>query len=159
MVNMVHQAWTDDNIGSPDTAHNFGPFTTATAVSRLVRIRSSINIAFGGVDLPPTDILVQGVAWGVQSGSAGYTPQVLPAQIGGFNFYWSELVASNTAGGASWSPPTADVGWIGYLTAVRDWRGQLPIGNTQDFYVTTGTILAGSASWVSTLSLEVDYSD
>lgn len=158
MVNIQHEAKFGDNVGSPDTAHNFGPLTTAGGVSRLIRVRASINMAFAGVDLAPTASLVQGVSWGVQAYITGYTPLVLPADMGGYTFLWSELLDSNTAGGASWSPPTADVGWIGYLTAYREWRGQLPVGPAVDFYVTTGSILAGSQPWSSTYSIEWDYS-
>lgn len=156
---MNHQAWFGDNFGSPDTAHTFGPLRTAAGVSRLVRVRAGINFAFPASVIGTTDFLVQGVSWGVQAALAGYTPLVLPADMGGDTFLWSELTQSNSAGGAGYGPSSSTGVWAGYLTAWREWRGQLPIGGTADLYVSTGSILAGSLDFVSTYSVEVDYSD
>lgn len=159
MVSMVHQAWTGDNYGSPGTAVQFGPFTTAAGVARLVRVRAVFTTSQPGVDLLPTATVRDQIAWGVQSGSPGYTPEVLPANIGGFNFYWSELLGGDTVASAAWTPPTNDFGWADTRCATREWRGQLAIGNTQDFYVTGGAVAIGAAAFAASFSLEVDYSD
>lgn len=158
MVSMIHQAWDAENFSSPSTAVQFGPFTTASAIERLVRVRAVFSTSQPGIDLSPTATIRDQIAWGVQSGSPGYTPQVLPGQIGGFNFYWSELLGGDTVASAAWSPPTADVGWMDTRVATREWRAQLPIGENQDFYVTAGVITIGAASFAASMTLEVDYS-
>jgi hypothetical protein len=42
--------------------------------------------------------------------------------------------------------------------ATREWRGQFPYGEGQDFYVTAGAIAAGAADFAMSFTLEVDYS-
>ena len=158
MVNMVHQAWADNNFGSPGTSAQFGPYGTASSIVRLVRIRATFALTGPGVDLAPTAQIRDQVCWGVQAGSPGYTPEVLPGDIGGVNFWWSELLAGPTADGAAWSPPTADVGWMVTRVATNEWRGQFPIGEGADFYVTAGAIAAGAADFAAGITLEVDYS-
>lgn len=159
MPSMAHQAWTANNYATPNTVVQFGPFTTASGVARLIRIRSVFTTSQPGIDLAPTAQLRDQICWGVQSGAPGYTPEVLPADIGGFNFFWSEILGGDTVASAAWSPPTNDFGWANTRTATREWRGQLPIGDTQDFYVTAGAIVIGAASFAASCSLEVDYSD
>jgi len=159
VVNMVHQAWTDENYSSPGTTVQFGPFTSATPVIRLVRIRAVFTTSQPGIDLGPNATIRDQIAWGVQSGATGYTPEVLPAQIGGFNFYWSELLGGDTVASAAWAPATGDFGWADTRCATREWRGQLPIGDVQDFYVTAGIVAAGASDFSASCSLEVDYSD
>lgn len=158
MVSMNHQAWAGDNIGSPGTSAQFGPFTTAGGVARLIRVRSAISFSFAGDDLLPTAQIYNQVLWGVQAYITGYTPLVLPADIGGYTFLWSELAGGDTADGAAWSPPTNDVGWMGLRVATREWRGQEPVGPAIDFYVTAGEIAAGAAPFTAAFSLETDYS-
>lgn len=157
MSSIAHQAWFGDNIGSPSTAVNFGPFTTSAAVSRLLRARATASFAFPGVDLAPTAILDNIVAWGVQAYITGYTPLDLPADLGGYTFLWSELAASNAVAGAAWTPPANDLGWIGSTVAYRQWRGQIPIGNPVDLYLSVGATIAGAPAFITTWSMEVDY--
>jgi len=159
VVNMLHEAWTDDNYATGGTSVQFGPFTSASAISRLVRIRAIFTVSEPGIDLAPTAVIGAYMCWGVQSGSPGYTPQVLPGQIGGFNFYWSELLGGDLAAAASWTPPANDVGWMPVQIATREWRGQLPIGENQDFYVTGGALIASPPTFAASCSLEIDYSD
>lgn len=158
MSSMLHQAWTDQNFSSPSTTVQFGPFTTAGGIERLVRVRAVFSTSQPGIDLLPTATIRDQIAWGVQSGSPGYTPQVLPADIGGFNFYWSEMLGGDTVASAAWTPPANDVGWMDTRVATREWRGQLAIGESQDFYVTAGAITIGASSFAASMSLEVDYS-
>lgn len=155
---MEHQAWTTENYSSPGTTVQFGPFTTASGVIRLVRVRAVFSTSQPGIDLGPNATIRDQICWGVQSGAEGYTPQVLPADIGGFNFYWSEILGGDTVASAAWTPPTNDVGWMDTRTATREWRGQLPLGDAQDFYVTAGVIVIGAADFAASCSLEVDYS-
>jgi hypothetical protein len=42
--------------------------------------------------------------------------------------------------------------------ATNEWRGQFPIGEGADFYVTAGAIAAGAADFAAGITLEVDYS-
>jgi hypothetical protein len=157
-VSLLHQAWTADNVGSPDTAHNFGPFTTAAAIVRIIEVHANIALGFAGEDLAPTATLVNGVAWGVQYGAVGYTPLVLPANIGGANFFWSELAGSDSVSGAAWTPPTNDVGWMGSGNATKKWRGQQPVSIFADFYVTVGAVVAGLPAWATVTSLDITFS-
>lgn len=159
MPSLVHQAWTDNNFSSPSTVTQFGPFTSAAGISRLLRIRCVFSTSQPGIDLGPNATVRDQIAWGVQSGSPGYTPQVLPSQLGGFNFYWSELLGGDTVASAAWTPPTNDFGWADTRVATREWRGQLPIGENQDFYVTSGIVSLSSATYAACTTLEIDYSD
>lgn len=159
MVNMMHQAWTDNNFSSPATSAQFGPYGSASAIVRLIRVRSTLALSGPGVNLLPTAEVRNQVAWGVQAGHSGYTPLVLPADIGGADFFWSELLSGDTADGAAWTPPTNDVGWMDTRVATREWRGQLPVGTGWDFYVTAGAVVSGAANFAVAFSLEIDYSD
>lgn len=155
---MLHLAWTDQNYSSPGTTVQFGPFDTGVAVIRIVRIRCVFSTSQPGIDLLPTDTIRDQICWGVQSGSPGYTPEVLPADVGGFNFYWSEMLGGDTVASAAWAPSTGDFGWADTRVATREWRGQLAIGENQDFYVTAGVITIGASSFAASTSLEVDFS-
>jgi len=155
---MNHQAWTDNNYGSPSTVSQFGPFGSFAAIARLVRIRCVFTTSQPGIDLLPNDTVRDQIAWGVQSGSPGYTPLVLPSNLGGFNFYWSELLGGDTVASAAWTPPTNDFGWADTRVATREWRGQLPIGEGQDFYITSGIVSLSSATYAASCTLEIDYS-
>lgn len=158
MVNLQHQAWFGDNFSSPGTGAQFGPFTPVEGIARLLRVRSTFALTGPGVDLAPTAQIRDQVAWGVQFGVVGYTPLVLPANLGGVNFFWSELLAGDTADGAAWTPPTNDVGWMVTRVATREWRAQEPVGVSADFYVTAGAIAAGAADFAACFTLEVDFS-
>lgn len=158
MPSLSHQAWFGDNFASPSTAAQFGPFTTASAVIRLLRVRATFALTAPGVDLAPTAQIRDQVTWGVQAYVSGYTPLVLPADLGGYTFLWSELLAGDTADGAAWTPPTNDVGWMVTRVATREWRAQLPVGHNIDFYVTAGAIATGAASFAAGFTLETDYS-
>lgn len=159
MPSLVHQAFTANNFSAPNTSTQFGPFTSATGISRLLRIRCVFSTSQPGIDLGPNATVRDQIAWGVQSGSPGYTPQVLPAQLGGFNFYWSELLGGDTVASAAWVPATGDFGWADTRVATREWRGQLPIGENQDFYVTSGIVALSSATYAACTTMEIDYSD
>jgi hypothetical protein len=155
---MQHQAWQDQNYGSPSTAVNFGPFGTAASVIRIVRIRAVASTSQPGVDLSPTAQIRDQIVWGVQAGSPGYSPQVLPADLGGSNYWWSELLGGDTVASAAWAPSTGDFGWANTRVATREWRGQFPIGEGMDFYVSLGAVTIGAADFAASFSLEVDYS-
>jgi hypothetical protein len=158
VVNMLHQGWEAEDYASPGTSAQFGPFTTAAAIIRLVRVRAVFSTSQPGIDLSPTATIRDQICWGVQSGHPGYTPEVLPADIGGFSFYWSEMLGGDTVASAAWAPASGDFGWADTRVATREWRGQLPIGENQDFYVTAGVITIGAAAFAASMSLEVDYS-
>lgn len=158
MPSIDHEAWFGDNFSSPATTFQLGPYTTFAGVARLLRVRATFALTAPGVDLAPTAQIRDQVAWGVQAYVSGYTPLVLPADLGGYTFLWSELLAGDTADGAAWTPPTNDVGWMVTRVATREWRGQLPVGHNIDFYVTAGAIAAGAASFAAGFTLETDYS-
>jgi hypothetical protein len=155
---MFHEAWTDQNYASPGTTVQFGPFTTAGGISRLVRIRSVFSTSQPGLDLGPNATIRDQICWGVQFGAVGYTPLVLPADVGGANFFWSEMLGGNTVASAAWTPPTNDFGWADTRVATREWRGQEAVGESADFYVTAGVITIGASDFAASMSLEVDYS-
>lgn len=158
MVNMNHEAWFDDNFSFPDTGALFGPYRTAAGVSRLIRVRSTLALTAPGLDLAPTAQIRDQVSWGVEAGAAGYSPLFLPADLGGSLFLWSELLSGDTADGAAWTPPTNDVGWMVTRVATREWRGQLPVGDSVDFYVAAGAIAGGAAPFACGITIECDYS-
>lgn len=155
---MLHEAWVGDNLSAPTTAHNFGPFTTAGGVARLIRVRAVAGFSFPGEVLAPTASLFDIMAWGVQAYITGYTPLVLPADIGGYTFLWSELAASNAYASIGWVPGSGDVGNMGSTVAYREWRGQIPVGPAVDLYLTYGATIAGAPDFACTWSMEVDYS-
>lgn len=157
MPSYNHQAWFGENFASPATAVQFGPFTTTSAVGRFLRTRAVFALTAPGVDLAPNAQIRDQVIWGVQAYITGYTPYVLPADIGAYTFLWSELLGGNTADGAAWTPPTNDVGWMVTRVATREWRGQIPVGNPIDFYVTAGALAAGAAPFAASFTLETDY--
>ena len=158
MVSMLHEAWTDQNYGSPSTATQFGPFFTAAAIIRIIRVRAVFSTSQPGIDLAPTATIRDQICWGVQYGLPAYTPLVLPADIGGSNFFWSEMLGGDTVASAAWTPPTNDVGWMDTRVATREWRGQQPVGVNAAFYVTAGVITIGAADYAASCSLEIDYS-
>jgi hypothetical protein len=159
VVNIVNQSWFDNNFASPGTTFQFGPYVTAASVIRLLRVRSTIAVTYPSSILAfPTSLRDQ-VAWGVQSGAHGYTPLVLPANLGAGDFYWSQLLGGNTANGTSWEPTTStDIGWMSMRVNDEEWRSQRPVGAVQDFYVTGGAIAAGSFTFAASHTLEVTYS-
>lgn len=159
MVSMNHQAWFGDNFATPGTAAQFGPFTTAGGVSRLIRVRGVLGLTAPGVNLAPTAQIRDQVVWGVQAYITGFTPLVLPANLGGYSFLWSELLGGDTADGAAWTPPTNNVGWMVTRVATREWRGQIPVGPAIDIYVTAGAVAAGAAPFAASFTVEVDYSN
>jgi len=158
VVSMIHQAWTDQNYGSPGTTTQFGPFTPASGVVRIIRVRCVFSTSQPGIDLLPTDTIRDQICWGVQAGASGYTPVVLPADIGAADFFWSEMLGGNTTASAAWTPPTNDVGWMDTRVATKEWQGQLAIGGGIDFYVTSGVITIGASDYAASCSLEIDYS-
>lgn len=158
MPSYDHQAWTDNNYSSPSTAAQFGPFSTFASVRRILRVHAVFTTSQPGVDLGPNATIRDQIAWGVQSGAPGYTPLVLPADIGGFDFYWSELLGGDTVASAAWAPATGDFGWADTRVATKTWRGQLLLNDGQDFYVTAGAVTIGAASFAASCSLEIDYS-
>lgn len=158
MVSYQHEAWYGDNISSPITAHNFGPYTTAGGVGRLLRVRAVAGFSFPGIDLAPNALLYDIMSWGVQAYVTGFTPLVLPADLGGYSFLWSELAASNAFTSVGWTPATSDVGNMGAAVSYREWRGQIPIGPAVDLYLSYGSTIAGAPNFICTWSMEVDYS-
>lgn len=158
MTSYQHEAWYGDNLGSPATANNFGPYTTAGGVGRLLRVRAVISLSAPGIDLSPTASIADVYAWGVQAYITGFTPLVLPADLGGYSYLWSELLASNNFAGPSWSPPTSDVGWMDNRVAYREWRGQVPVGPAVDLYLGYGQTSGATPPLACSWTMEVDYS-
>jgi hypothetical protein len=92
VVNILQEGWVDNNFDSPGGSAQFGPYESAAAVSRLLRVRATFALTAPGVSLAPTAEVRDQVAWGVQFGTVDYSPLVLPADISGSNFLWSELL-------------------------------------------------------------------
>ena len=158
MVNILQEGWVDNNFDSPGGSAQFGPYESAAAVSRLLRVRATFALTAPGVSLAPTAEVRDQVAWGVQFGTVDYSPLVLPADISGSNFLWSELLAGPTADAGAFVPSDSDFGWVVTRVATREWRGQLPVGVNVDFYVTAGLIVEDGQPFAAAITLEVDFS-
>lgn len=154
-----HDAFSENNVTSPGTSTQFGPFSLSHYCAKLLRVRTSFSLGYEASVIGTTDYIAQGTVWGTQIGDYGYTPAVLPADLGDANFLWSELIASDAVGGASYGPSSSTGVWAGYLTSERTWRGQRQINTDQQLYVTAGTIFSGPIPWVAVCSCEVDYTD
>lgn len=154
-----HDAFSANNVTSPGTSTQFGPFSLSHFCSKLLRVRTSFSIGFEASVIGTTDYIAQGTVWGTQIGDFGYSPPTLPTGLGGANFLWSELIASDAVGGASYGPSSSTGVWAGYLTSERTWRGQRPINVDQQLYVTAGSIFTSPIPWVAVCTCEVDYTD
>lgn len=151
------QAWYSQNYSSADTAYNFGPFGITVTVAKLVEVSASIAFGQQGFAADPNGQIQDPLTWGVQWGPAGYTPLLLPTDLGAAGFLWSQLPKSNTWGNFGWAPATDTGNQLGYLGDESTWRGNLFIGNPIDFYVTYGVILSGFPNIYASISLEASY--
>jgi hypothetical protein len=158
-VTQWHDAFTDNNVTSPATSTQFGPFSLSHFCSKLLRVRTSFSIGFEASVIGTSDYIVQGTQWGTQIGDFGYMPAVLPAELGDSPFLWSELIASDAVGGASYGPSSSTGVWAGWLTSERTWRGQRLLQTDQQIYVTAGSVFTGPIPWVAVCTCEVDYTD
>lgn len=156
-MSLNRQAWTDQNYGSPNTAYNFGPYGITVTVAKLLKVEASIAFGEQGFSMDPNGQVQDPFVWGVQWGPAGYTPLVLPADIGAAAYLWSEVPKSGTWGNLAWAPATDNGNFLGYLGSSGSWRGQLFIGNPLDLYVSYGAIVSGFPNVYASLSLAATY--
>jgi hypothetical protein len=150
-------AWYDQNYSAPNTGYNFGPYGITATVAKLLEVSASIFFGTAGENAVPSGQLQNPIIWGVQWGPAGFTPLVLPADIGAAGYLWSQLPKSTTWGNAVWAPTTGDGVIQAFGADNGTWRGQKFIGNPIDFYVSYGAIVGGFPNVFASLSLEATY--
>lgn len=151
------QAWFDQNYSAPSTGYNFGPYGITETVAKLVAVDCSIFFGQAGESASPDGQLQNPFIWGVQWGPAGFTPLVLPFDIGAAGYLWSELPRSTTWGNAVWAPATDNGALQSFGAADGKWRGNLFIGNPIDFYISYGAIVSGFPNAYASISLDAWY--
>lgn len=126
-----------DNIGSPDTGHQYGPYNLGTC-NKMLHIVAELAISpINAGSIAPDATLTYGYVWGVQWVPHGDSPLALPAFAFDQQFFWAEFHGGNQTTTLAWTPSTDGAAFTGFATARREWRGQMPINQDIDLYVTT----------------------
>lgn len=134
----------DSNVTSLDNGHQYGPFNLGTA-NKLLHVTADLSIGIPGGSIAPGAMLSFGILWGFQWVPHGNSPFTLPADAFEPNFLWATMAAKDFNSPYVWAPDTADAEGLGFNSIRGEWRGQLPINQDIDVYVTTGNIFPTGA--------------
>lgn len=152
---MNYASFYGDNEGSPDTGHQYGPFNLGSC-GKLIRVEAQLALSLITTgDQAPNVVQEFPAIWGVHWVAHGGSPLALPAYAFDQQFLWAELVVPPGISNLSWdySSPNGAVS-IAYA-ASRLWRGQTPINQNIDLYVTTGTTLSGGGEFQGSFAMRV----
>lgn len=156
MANYNAAAWYGDTLASPNTGFNLGPFTI-NPMKKLMQVKSSIGVTFPGVVIGPNQEIAPIVAWGVQWGPQGYTPAVIPGQIGFFDYFWAENMAVDGWGSATWTPASNTAAYLGAGSAAEEWNGQLFANQSIDLYLSAAALVTGAPAFGLTYTINARY--
>ena len=143
-----------DNIGTTDTGHQYGPFNLGFC-GKMLHIVASIEITGPGFTLGSTAFLQNGIVWGLQWTTHGGSPLALPANLFQTSFFWGRSVWHDSFSGVAWAPSTDTGAYLFQGQTSEDWRGNLPIFQNIDLYVTTGTTISSESPWYGSISMRV----
>lgn len=153
----INQAsFSGDNVLSPDNGHQYGPFNLGTAV-KLLHVTADLAIGIPGSSIAPGALLSFGLVWGFQWVPHGNSPFTLPADAFEPAFLWAEMAAKDFNSPFVWAPSTDTAEGLGFNSIRREWRGQLPINQDIDLYLTTGNLF-GTGSFAGTMLMRVTNS-
>jgi hypothetical protein len=124
----------DNYTGPTGTKFNFGPHRLIPCV-KLLRIEAQIEVASPTQALTTGALALNPFIWGVQFGLEGYTPADLMTDAFAPNYLWTKLMGGNSAEHPAWGPSTS-TGAMGLLASASWlWRGQMPVNQNTDLYV------------------------
>jgi len=146
-----------DNLGSPDTGHQYGPFNLGTC-KKLLHVVASLTTSYQGDALSNTAVLNFGIVWGVQWVPHGNSPLALPADAFEANFLWAEYAIKDTGVNVAWTPDTSPGAYIALTSVEEQWRGQYPIGQNIDLYLTTAYAISSSQDFYGSFIMRVTNS-
>lgn len=126
-----------DNLSSPDTGHQYGPYNLGSC-GKLLHVTATLSHSYPGVTLASNGTLSFGILWGLQWVPHGNSPLTLPADAFEPSFLWAEYAAYDKASDLAWTPAANSASFSTLTTVSKEWRGQLPINQNIDLYVTTG---------------------
>lgn len=130
-------SWYEDNIGSPSTTLQLGPFNLGNC-SKMLHISCGLTITTPGLNLGPTNSLLNGIVWGMQYVAHLGSPVGLPFSAYTPGFFWAKMLGKDIFQSAAWTPDTNTAAFLSANTEYYDWRGQQPIGGDIDLFVTAG---------------------
>lgn len=125
-----------DNLGSADTGHQYGPYELGSC-SKLLHVTCGLTISTPGAALAGTALLVNTIIWGVQWVPHGDSPLALPGFAFDTQFLWALTLGTDLGISAAWAPNTDNGAVLTGNVVSHEWRGQLPINETIDLYLTT----------------------
>jgi hypothetical protein len=143
-----------NNYGSPESELQFGPYNLGSC-TKLLRVTASLtnsNVA-GTYDVGQA--LTGPFIWGVQWVPHGNSPLSLPADAFEANFLWVRNIHTDGYGTLTWAPSSDTAGSGTVDIATYEWRGQLPIGQDIDLYVTMADLVTGAPSLQGSFSMVV----
>lgn len=142
-----------DNIGSPDNGHQYGPFNLGSC-TKLLHVTADLTIGVAGGAVAPGATFSYGLVWGFQWVPHGNSPFSLPGSAFEPNFLWAEMALPSANTPVSWAPSTDTAESCGFNSIKREWRGQLPINQDIDVWLTSGNVF-GSGSFEGTMLMRV----
>ena len=147
-------SWYQDNLGSPSTTLQLGPFNLGDC-SKLLHITCGITISTPGLDLGPTNLLINGIVWGMQWTAHGGGPAALPSEAFTEGFLWVKMIGRDIFQSAAWTPDSDDAAFLSASREFYEWRGQKPIGGDIDLYVTAGITTSDVLSYEATMQAKI----
>lgn len=143
-----------DNIGSPAAGTQYGPWNLGSC-TKMLHIVAGITVSFPGINLSPTGVLTYPLVWGCQWVPHGNSPLALPGFLFEPSFFFAEPAGDGIAVTAAWTPDTGSGAYIAGNVHRREWRGQTPINQNIDLYITTGTTNSSIGDWEASVVLKV----
>lgn len=146
-----------DNLTSPDTGHQYGPYNLGSC-NKLLHVTASLSTSYPGVTVASNFTITFGILWGFQWVPHGNSPLALPAAAFEANFLWAEYAAHDKASDLAWTPAANTASFSTLTTVTREWRGQLPINQNIDLYLTTAYGVSSSEQFQGSFLMRVTNS-
>jgi len=144
-----------DNEGSPDTAHQYGPYNLGSC-SKLLRVEAQLALTLITTGSQAPNVVQEfPCIWGVHWVAHGASPLALPAYAFDQQFLWAELAVPSGISNLSWDYTSPDGAVSIAYSSHAMWRGQRPIGEDIDLYLTTGSTLGSGGEFQGSFVMRV----
>lgn len=147
-------SWYQDNLGSPSTTLQLGPFNLGTC-SKMLHISCGITVTTPGVTLGPANFLLNGIVWGMQWVDHDGSPVDLPFYAYTAGFFWAKMIGKDVFQSATWTPDTDNAAFLSANTEYYDWRGQKPMGGDIDLFVSAGATTGDVVAFEATMQAKI----
>lgn len=158
-VTKIYTDWHDSGSDYVTPPQNYGPVTVPEGFT-LVQAQWTGTISFPGGTITVDAVVEDSFVRGVQYVASGGTPLAIESSDKNKDqWLWLMMESGNVIDRVVWSNDNAEGNSIASKEFFNTWRGQRPLTQALDFYVSIGLQYSGSFTYRLYSDLTLWYSD